>query len=109
MNVFQSKLKLRSQNKEYGGKKNSGEIFRNFIKNNEDKYLSCDTCKKTSYMKKDSWHYGKLKCQYCKKFGHVEKKCHNKNMHQANAIKEHDHEQHLFYATQDSSDKIDGN
>jgi len=27
----------------------------------------------------------------------------------ANAIEEHDREQHLFYATQDSSDKIDGN
>jgi len=43
------------------------------------------------------------------KFGHVEKNCCNKNKHQANFIKKHDNEQHLFYATRDSSDKTGGN
>lgn len=41
-------------------------------------------------------------CNHCKKFGHVEKNCRNKNRHQANIAEEHDQEQCMFYATQDS-------
>ena len=53
-------------------------------------------------MEKDCWHHGKPQCQYCKKFGHVEKYCRNKNKHQANFVEEHNQEQHLFYANQES-------
>jgi len=53
-------------------------------------------------MEKDCWHHVKPQCQYCKKFGHVEKYCRNKNKHQANFSEEHNKEQRLFYANQES-------
>jgi len=68
----------------------------------QGKYPSCGICKKTSHMEKDCWHYGKPQCQYYKKFGHVEKYCRNKNKHQANFAEEHNQEQRLFYANQES-------
>ena len=63
-NAFQSKLKLRYQNKENIEKKN-GEVsrnknyFRNFSKTNQEKYPPCGICKKTSHTEKDCWHRGK--------------------------------------------------
>jgi len=53
-NAIQSKLKLRSQNKEYEGNKSKGEISRNkensrsFPMSRQGKYPSCGICKKTS-------------------------------------------------------------
>ena len=55
-NTFQSKLKLRSQNKEYKGNKSRGEISRNkensrsFPMTRQGKYPPCGICKKTSHM-----------------------------------------------------------
>nr|KYP76948.1 Retrovirus-related Pol polyprotein from transposon TNT 1-94 [Cajanus cajan] len=57
---------------------------------------------------KDCWHRGKPICHYCNKPGHVEKYCRNKNKHQANFAEEHNQEQRLFYANQESCDNGDG-
>jgi len=57
-NVFQSKLKLRSQYKGFGGNKKSGEnsrnkeISRNFSKKNQDECPPCGICKKTNHAEK---------------------------------------------------------
>ena len=86
-NAFQSKLKLRSQNKEYEGNKSRGEISRNkensrsFPMTRQGKYPPYSICKMTSHLEKDCWHHGKPQCQYCTKFGHEEKYCRNKNKH----------------------------
>ncbi|KAK2372699.1 ARM REPEAT PROTEIN INTERACTING WITH ABF2 [Trifolium repens] len=121
-NVFQSKLKLRSHDKRYGGKKNGRENSRNegnsrnFSKENQDEYPSCGICKRTNHVEKYCRWHRKEQCRYCKKFGHEEKNCYNKNKHQANFVEEHegendqhDYEQHLFYATQDSKDELSRN
>ena len=68
----------------------------------KDKYPPCGICNKSSHAEKDCWHRGKPICHYCKKPGHVEKYCHNKNKHQANFAEEHNQEQRLFYANQES-------
>ncbi|CAJ2673367.1 unnamed protein product [Trifolium pratense] len=121
-NAFQSKLKLRSHDKKYGGKKNgqensrNGENSRNFSKKNQDEYPPCGICKRTNHAEKYCRWRGKEQCRHCKKFGHVEKNCYSKNKHQANFVEEqecekdqHDYEQHLFYATQDSNDELSRN
>lgn len=118
-NAFQSKLKLRSQNKGFGGNKKNGEnsrnkdISRNFSKKNQDDYPPCGICKRTNHAEKYCRWRGKPQCGYCKKFGHVEKDCYSKNKHQANFVEEHecekgqrDYDQLLFYATQDSNDEL---
>nr|KYP57248.1 Retrovirus-related Pol polyprotein from transposon TNT 1-94 [Cajanus cajan] len=112
-NAFQSKLKLQSRNKDNGGKKNAGEYSRNkdsrnFSGNKKDNYPSCGICNKPGHAKKDCWHRGKPICHYNNKPGHVEKYCRNKNKHQANFAEEHNQEQHVFYANQESCDNGDG-
>jgi len=68
-NAFQSKLKLRSQNKENDEKKD-GEVSinkhnsRNFSKTNQEKYSPCGIYKKISQSEKDCWHCGKPQCHY---------------------------------------------
>nr|KYP58959.1 hypothetical protein KK1_014383 [Cajanus cajan] len=87
-NAFQSKLKLQSRNKEDGGKKNVGEYSRNkdsrnFSGNKKDKYPLCGICNKSGHAEKDCWH-------------------------RANFAEEHNQEQRLFYANQESCDNGDG-
>ncbi|RDY10888.1 hypothetical protein CR513_04524, partial [Mucuna pruriens] len=98
-----------SQNKKHGENSRNGENSRSFSKNNQDKYPPCGIFKKTSHLQKDFWHCGNPQCQYYEKSEYVEKNCCNKNKHQTNFIKNHDNEQHLFYATRDSSDETKRN
>ena len=114
-NVFQSKFKFQPQNKENGGKKNYGETSRrregsrNFLKNKTDKNPPCNICKRQGHAEKNCWFRNMPQCNHCKKFGHIEKNCCNKNRHQANIAEEHDQEQCMFYATQDSIKEKGGN
>nr|KYP33156.1 Retrovirus-related Pol polyprotein from transposon TNT 1-94 [Cajanus cajan] len=111
-NAFQSKLKLRSQNKD---KRNNGETSRNkensrnFSRNYQNEYPPCGICKRTNHAEQDCRYHGKPQCRHCNKVGHVEKYCRNKNKHQANFAEEKNGEQHLFYATQDSNSETSGN
>ena len=95
-NVFQSKLKLRSQNKGFRGNKKSGEnsrnkeFSRNFPKKNQDDYPPCGICKRKNHAEKYCRWRGKPQCGHCKKFGHLEKNCYSKNKHQANFVEEHE-------------------
>nr|KYP51763.1 hypothetical protein KK1_026424 [Cajanus cajan] len=110
-NVFQSKLKLRSQNKD---RRNNGETSRNkensrnFSRNYQNEYPLCGICKRTNHVEKNCRYRGKPQCRYCNKVGLVEKYCRNKNKHQANIAKEKDGEQHIFYVTQDSNSETSG-
>ncbi|KAK2417002.1 hypothetical protein QL285_039350 [Trifolium repens] len=121
-NVFQSKHKLWSRDKRYGEKENgrentkNEENSRNFSKKNQDEYPPCGICKRINHAEKYCQWRGEEKCRYCKKFGHEEKNCYSKNKHQANFVEEHecgndqhDYEQYLFYATQDSNDELSNN
>ncbi|XP_020235396.1 uncharacterized protein LOC109815168 [Cajanus cajan] len=111
-NAFQSKLKLRSHNKD---KRNNGETSRNkensrnFSRNYQNEYPPCDICKRTNHDEKDCRYRGKPQCRHCNKVGHVEKYCRNKNKHQTNFAKEKNGEQHLFCATQDSNSETSRN
>jgi len=108
-NAFQSKLKLhpKRREEEEEEKKNIEEYFRskdsrNFSRSKKDKYPPCGICNKSSHAEKDCWNHGKPICHYCKKPRHVEKYCRNKNKHKANFAEEHNQEQRLFYANQES-------
>nr|KYP43166.1 Retrovirus-related Pol polyprotein from transposon TNT 1-94 [Cajanus cajan] len=63
---------------------------------------------RTNHAEKDCRYRRKPQCPHCKKFGHVEKYCRNKNKHQTNFAEEKDGEQYLFYATQDSNSETSG-
>nr|KYP35737.1 Retrovirus-related Pol polyprotein from transposon TNT 1-94 [Cajanus cajan] len=69
---------------------------------------ACGICNKPRHAEKDCRHRGKPICHYCNKPGHVEKYCRNKNKHQANFAEEHNQEQRLIYANQESCDNGDG-
>ncbi|XP_027905827.1 uncharacterized protein LOC114165383 [Vigna unguiculata] len=106
-NAFQSKLKLQPKKREEGEKKNIEEYSRskdsrNLFGNKKDKYPPCGICNKSSHAEKDYWHRWKPIWHYCKKPGHVEKYCRNKNKHQENFAEEYNQEQRLFYANQES-------
>ena len=107
-NSFRSKLKLQPKRREEEEEKKNIEEYsrskdsRNYSRSKKDKYPPCGICNKSSHAKKDCWHRGKPICHYCKKSGHVEKYCRNKNKHQENFVEEHNQEQRLFYANQES-------
>ena len=57
---------------------------------------------------KKCWHKGKPQCNFCKKFGHVEKDCWHKKREQANfcETQEEEREENLFFASKsDASTK----
>lgn len=69
----------------------------------------CGTCGKTKNAEKNSDSKGKIQCHHCKKFGHIEKNCRQKQMEsKAEAhYSSSNQNEHLFYARQaTTSNKI---
>ncbi|KAK2977872.1 hypothetical protein RJ640_020216 [Escallonia rubra] len=67
--------------------------------------MKCNICKRIGHLERNCWFKGKPQCHNCKKFGHIKKDCRFLDNQQAKFSEEKEGEDNMFYACQMASEQ----